>query len=85
MAVTIDCDSVSDAADAESSELDCMLSARGLLPIGGAHGEMLLVFKMLPTVTNEPLELSLVGIGCCSRTEFCGLIGLRPRNLIACT
>lgn len=56
-----------------------------VLPGGGAHGEMLLVFNMLPTVTNEPLELTFIGIGCCNRTEFCGLSGFKPRNFIACT
>lgn len=50
---------------------------------GGAHGEILLDFSILPTVTKELLEFSLVGIGCCNRTEFCGLNGFRPRNLIA--
>lgn len=45
---------------------------------------MLAVFKMLPTVTSEPLELTFVGIGCCKRTELCGLNGFNPRNLIAC-
>lgn len=89
MAVTVvvvaaDCDSVSDIAELESID-PCILSANGLLPIGGAHGEILLVFKILPTVTSDPLELILVGIGCCKRTEFCGLIGFKPRNLIACT
>lgn len=64
-AVAVDGVSASDCAVPESIEYDCILSAIGLFPIGAAHGEMLLVFKILPTVTSEPLELSFVGIGGC--------------------
>lgn len=50
-----------------------------------AQGGMLLDFSILPTVTREPLELVVLGGGCCNRMELCGLKGFKPRNLIACT